>query len=846
MTQRENGEAVRVDQDPSSSITQDINHDELINQATVKLNDTQLIDNCISQSRAIKKLRSSKMLARHYASASTDLDVLLQQAFNSTDSHLLDKFLDQFKQTIVKQLSELEDERLQNAYKRYGGSILQIFIDEALQNILTTLNQQAQSSVRHATSASEVSSDTSDQTAQAHRDQNPSGTTLDEQINQGIAHALQSGQALNKTLKTIDGFNISYEQFASESSLKHLSPNKKTDSETLLKRSSSQVRGALERHFHFHEDSLSKAPAELGEAAEQAAHDSEKIADTAHRLHLATSTRAIRGLAVTSHIMGPVAFIGNGIYCLYKVGKGQSLTSDDKQSLIFSAGISVLVSATSVATFPYSIIGALATSLSWVGYAAYKDYEVKYHDRGAIDQEHQRLQDEIQSQTGQLKRLQDKLETKLNAYTQQANATFQSNNEQSSYRDIKQIKDRINEIYQAREQNRFDLLTIREVKSEMDREKRSWKPSRSRRQVMYDIVGVVAMPFALVTSAVVGAVGLTVASCAAVASFLDSGLRKNTVNLIKQGFEKLTGGNKQTSSQPQDANDEQSKHNQKPSQPEPDQIKTNQKQKNNRHYLGQSIVKSINQGWEAIKQGLKNLFIVTPGEQQLTKNQQVGSKPSKASADEQITDSGPDSTAELMSKFYGSKASEVVKQEVKLHQKEKDIDDHLAHIINNQDLAQSLKFLEHTSKKVDSLLSSTDQQNPTQKNDSQHRAAYLRNYLMRFDNAKPMLSQLLEATKPLESDTEGKVSTHIFDDVDKTTLEAVYKDADLKQVIARSIGEYRNLEANEVKHFEQTFDNLLQQAIDRSTSSGEQEEKTYQDSEKLQTSTRPAFRDSMH
>ena len=199
-----------------------------------------------------------------------------------------------------------------------------------------------------------------------------------------------------------------------------------------------------------------------------------------------------------------------------------------------------------------------------------------------------------------------------------------------------------------------------------------------------------------------------------------------------------------------------------------------------------------------------------------------------------------------MSKFYGSKASEVVKQEVKLHQKEKDIDDHLAHIINNQDLAQSLKFLEHTSKKVDSLLSSTDQQNPTQKNDSQHRAAYLRNYLMRFDNAKPMLSQLLEATKPLESDTEGKVSTHIFDDVDKTTLEAVYKDADLKQVIARSIGEYRNLEANEVKHFEQTFDNLLQQAIDRSTSSGEQEEKTYQDSEKLQTSTRPAFRDSMH
>lgn len=630
----------------------------------------------------------------------SDIQVLLEQYFQAPQEglQLAESFKQQLADHIAERLSHLQDPVLDEASHEWGGSVViqcvtQQVVDKTIQLLQNDVN------VKQA----------------QHKPQ----LDWDQHIKPHVDKAWQA---------SVDNTHDVYYQY-----------------QVAQKEGTTSTKQSLIEHSQHKDDKVEEGLDKL-ETSSDLSHHALKAVHRSQALNVA------KGAGIIATASAGLSFLYKGAQVFKKYWNDESIDRDEQEDLAFF-GTNLGLAIGSI-FFPPLMFGMVG---SWFGYAVYKDYKEKYHDRVAIDEAVEQQKQKIQHCKDRFERLNQRLVEHL-----------QSPNHQFNSQKVDKIKHKIEDVNQQYTQALNDYKTVRQAQKQVDKQRRQrWWPNRTRRNVVY----AASLLAGLGLSAVVPPLGLAMTVAGLTGMAADNDWKQSFINARNWFKRKLT---KSSKTKEMDLEAKQNTSNFSPAQqnsndpeltspsvtandPDPDDqsVHTDKKTTSQRAGL-----------WQRIKSWFKS-------DKQVEANNQSSSNQSLQEEDE-----SHESTAGLLEQMHGAQASVEAKREVQALKKDKQIQQRLALIVHEQDYAQALQFVRHVAGKVPGIYDCSDDNVRRQRMES---------FFRRFKDAPAVIGLIGDFVSKFDQASEA-----VKDDLPQQTIKAIKDDDTLLEAVT-------NFSANQAK-----------------------------------------------
>lgn len=632
----------------------------------------------------------------------SDIQVLLGQYFQAQQDNLqlAQSFKQQLADHIAERLSHLQDPILDEAAREWGSStLIQCLTQQVADKTIQLL--QSDANVKQA----------------QHKPQ----LDWDQYIKPHFDKAWQS---------SIDNTQAVYQQY-----------------QIARKEGAISTKQSLLEHSSHKEDTVEEGLDKL-ETSSDLSHHALKAVHRSQALNVA------KGAGIIATASAGLSFLYKGWQVFKKNWNDEPIDQDEKEDLAFF-GVNLGLAIGSIFFPPLTLVMVG----SWFGYAVYKDYKEKYHDRVAIDEAVEQKKQKIQHCKDRFERLNQRLVEHL-----------QSPNHQFNAQKVEQIKHKIKDVNQQYIQALNDYKTVRQTQKQIDKQRsQRWWPNRTRRNVFYGACLLAGVGL----SAVVPPLGLAMTVAGLAGMTADNDWKQNLTNVRDWFKRKLTKTN-QNQKHPSET---KRAHN--PAEDSPAQQNSNDPEATSPSVTSddpdpdnQSVdadKKKITQGaglWQRIKSWFNS------GKQVKTHNQDSSNQPLEDN------DESHESTAGLLEQMHGDQASVEAKREVQALQKDKHIQQRLALIVHEQDYAQALQFIRHVAGKVPGIYDCSDEAARRQRMES---------FFRRFKDAPAVIGLIGDFVSKFDQAREA-----VEDDLPQQTIKAIKDDNTLLEAVT-------NFSANQAK-----------------------------------------------
>lgn len=633
----------------------------------------------------------------------SDIQVLLGQYFQAQQDNLqlAQSFKQQLADHIAERLSHLQDPILDEAAREWGSStLIQCLTQQVADKTIQLL--QSDANVKQA----------------QHKPQ----LDWDQYIKPHFDKAWQS---------SIDNTQAVYQQY-----------------QVAQKEGAASTKQSLMQHSSHKEDTVEEGLDKLETSSDLGHHALKAV-------HRSQALKVAKGAGIIATVSAGLSFLYKGGQVLRKYWNDESINQDEQEDLtFFGANLGLAVGSIFFPPLVFGMVGG------WFGYAVYKDYKEKYHDRVAIDEAVEQKKQKIQHCKDRFERLNQRLVEHL-----------QSPNHQFNAQKVEQIKHKIEAVNQQYTRALNDYKIVRQAQKQVDKQRsQRWWPNRTRRNVVYAACLLAGVGL----SAVVPPLGLAMTVAGLAGMTADNDWKQNLTNVRDWFKRKLTKSSKAKEMGPEakhKANnlDEVSaaqKHSNEPeaispsataNDPDPDDQPIHADKKTTSQRTGL---------WQRVKSWFKS-------DKQVEANNQSSSNQPLEEEDE-----SHESTAGLLEQMYGAQASVEAKREVQALQKDKHIQQRLALIVHEQDYAQALQFIRHVAGKVPGIYDCSDEAARRQRMES---------FFRRFKDAPAVIGLIGDFVSKFDQAREA-----VEDDLPQQTIKAIKDDNTLFEAVT-------NFSANQAK-----------------------------------------------